>query len=112
MPDTIRRSVSGDGGRDDFLHEILRIRGWQSDRAHLPEEGDRFEWPPSIPLDAPSTPAPTVEGPNRFGTTIHVERFHYRVFSPQIGDQPAPARVCYSTRTELLQNIECIESWR
>ena len=113
MGEPVVESVAGDGAWDDVLHEILLGRGWRSDRADLPEEGDRFEWPASIPGSAPELIGLTaVEGRNRFGTTIYVDVSRYTVYGPQSNDQPASPRAVYSTRAELLQEIRYIEQWR
>lgn len=113
MREPVIESVAGDGAWDDALHEILLGRGWRSDRADLPEEGDRFEWPPSIPSWGGEFSGLTaVEGRNGFGTTIYVDLSVYTVYGPQSNDQPASPRAVYATRAELLQEIRCIEHWR
>jgi hypothetical protein len=102
-----------DGSRDDDLHEILLARGWRSDRADLPDEGDSFEWPPSISLAEP--PPKSMEAADEsgsFGTTIYVEASGYAVYGPQTSDAPVQPRVRYQTRGELLRDIGDIESWR
>ena len=111
MDERITQSVSGDGGRDDGLHAILLDRGWRSDRAGLPEEGDRFEWPPSTP-PALSTTVAAANEHGTFGTTIYVDPFDYVVFAPQTDDKPMQPRALYSTRRELLHDIHRIEDWR
>lgn len=118
MDELITASVSGDGGRDDMLHTILVARGWRSDRPDLPEEGDRFEWPPSIPPPGATTPDGTAPfgtatfGTARFGTTIYVETDGYAAYGPQCGDPPVPPRTVYVTRAALLHHLTWIETWR
>lgn len=108
MDEDNTESVSGDGGRDDTLHEILVARGWRSDRAVLSEEGDRFEWPPSSPI-----PLITLtDEPVRCGTTIHVDVAGYEVYGPQTEDTPVQPRASYSTRDALLLDLCSIEDWR
>lgn len=113
MSEQIARSVSGDGGRDDVLHEVLVGRGWRSDRAALPEEGDRFEWPPSIPASTDASGSRGgVDLPGRFGTTVHVDICGYEVYGPQANDLPVGPSACYETRDALLRDLGCIEGWR
>lgn len=112
MSEDTTAAVSGDGGRDDDLHEMLLGRGWRSDRVGLPEEGDRFEWPPSIPDSAVASVGGTFDGPCTFGTTVFVEVVGYTVYGPQVDDQPVCPRASYTSRAELLHDIHCIESWR
>lgn len=113
MAEHITEAASGDGGRDDTLHQILVARGWRSDRAVLPEEGDRFEWPPSIPASPTSAaPVAVADEPGRFGTTIHVDIAGYQIYGPQADDSPVEPRACYITRTALLRDLRGIEDWR
>lgn len=112
MDQHITVAVSGDGGRDDTLHEILVTRGWRSDRAILLEEGDRFEWPPSIPTSATSSVSVAADEPGRFGTTIHVDTAGYEIYGPQTDDSPVQPRACYPTRAALLRDLHSIEEWR
>lgn len=113
VDELITASVSGDGGRDDMLHAILVARGWRSDRRDLPEEGDRFEWLPSIPPPgATTTDGAAPFGTARFGTTIYVETHGYAAYGPQCGDSPVPPRAVYVTRAALLDHLAWIETWR
>ena len=112
MDEHITEAVSGDGGRDDTLHEILVGRGWRSDRAVLIEEGDRFEWPPSIPTSPTPSVSVAADCPGRFGTTIHVDIAGYQLYGPQTDDSPVPPRACYTTRAALLKDLRSIEDWR
>lgn len=111
MSEHVTAAVSGDGGRDDDLHGVLSNRGWRSDRVDLPEEGDRFEWPPSIPASGVAS-IPGTSAPCTFGTTVYVEVVGYTVYGPQADDQPVCPRASYTSRAELLHDIPCIESWR
>lgn len=105
MSEPVVVSVSGDGAWDDDLHALVLERGWRSDRAALPEEGDRFEWPASIPGWASGRIVLAAVGEHsRFGTTIYVDVSRYTVYGPQTDDRPAPPRAVYPTSAELLQD--------
>lgn len=103
------RRCPATAGRDDNLHQILSDRGWRSDGVGLPEEGDRFEWPPSIPTSAVAPTSGISDVPYTFGTTIYVEIVGYSVDGPQVDDQPVRPRAVYSSRAELLHDIRCVE---
>jgi hypothetical protein len=109
MENRITESFSGDGGRDDGLYAVLVSRGWRSDRAGLPEEGDRFEWLPSTPRTRVTATADSHGG---FGTTIFVETSEYVVHGPEVTDTPVQPCALSPTRDDLLQDIHHIETWR